>query len=554
MRSLPLRANYRMAASARSSLAVPLFMCLIFAAAANDASEKDDNAPKSPGCDNDFQLVKIRTWINGVEAKTIDGITGTFGSHVPTSAEKGLRLPVVFTNPLNCCSTSSELSGSAGLSVRGDCSFTTKANIAQQAGAKALLVINDNEELDKMVCSDADIGLNISMPVVMIPRAGGDIFNKSMISGFTVEILLYSPNRPVMDWSVILLWIMAVGTIVSASLWSEFTGSEVSNDRYNELSQKESSAETYRTKVRSDEVLDLTVKGALVFVLTASAFLLLLYFFMSSWFAWLLIILFCIGGIEGMHSCIISLTQRCINFGQRSLNLPVLGEVSLFSLGTFLFCVAFAVFWAVTRQSSYGWVGQDVLGMCLMITVLQVAQLPNIKVASALLCCAFAYDIFWVFLSPLIFHQSVMIAVARGDNSGGEAIPMLLRVPRVFDPWGGYDMIGFGDILFPGLLVAFARRFDKASKKDMWNGYFIWLAIGYGIGLLLTYLGLYLMNGHGQPALLYLVPCTLGVIILLALARGELRELWHCRIESYSSSSAGSSEPGDLVSKLEEGR
>lgn len=29
-------------------------------------------------------------------------------------------------------------------------------------------------------------------------------------------------------------------------------------------------------------------------------------------------------------------------------------------------------------------------------------------------------------------------------------------------------------------------------------------------GLFLTYLGLYLMDGHGQPALLYLVPCTLG--------------------------------------------
>ncbi|XLR23512.1 hypothetical protein HN51_069876 [Arachis hypogaea] len=30
------------------------------------------------------------------------------------------------------------------------------------------------------------------------------------------------------------------------------------------------------------------------------------------------------------------------------------------------------------------------------------------------------------------------------------------------------------------------------------------------LGLFLTYLGLYLMKGHGQPALLYLVPCTLG--------------------------------------------
>lgn len=39
-------------------------------------------------------------------------------------------------------------------------------------------------------------------------------------------------------------------------------------------------------------------------------------------------------------------------------------------------------------------------------------------------------------------------------------------------------------------------------------------------GLFLTYLGLCLMDGHGQPALLYLVPCTLGnKFLYLALGR-----------------------------------
>lgn len=32
----------------------------------------------------------------------------------------------------------------------------------------------------------------------------------------------------------------------------------------------------------------------------------------------------------------------------------------------------------------------------------------------------------------------------------------------------------------------------------------------FHVGLFLTYLALFLMDGHGQPALLYLVPCTLG--------------------------------------------
>lgn len=35
---------------------------------------------------------------------------------------------------------------------------------------------------------------------------------------------------------------------------------------------------------------------------------------------------------------------------------------------------------------------------------------------------------------------------------------MLLKIPRMFDPWGGYSIIGFGDILLPGLLIAFALR------------------------------------------------------------------------------------------------
>lgn len=61
-----------------------------------------------------------------------------------------------------------------------------------------------------------------------------------------------------------------------------------------------------------------------------------------------------------------------------------------------------------------------------------------------------------VFFPIVIFLP--FFKVARGDQSSGESIPMLLRVPRLADAWGGYNMIGFGDILFPGLLVSFAFR------------------------------------------------------------------------------------------------
>ncbi|GMI78686.1 ARABIDOPSIS THALIANA SIGNAL PEPTIDE PEPTIDASE-LIKE 3, SIGNAL PEPTIDE PEPTIDASE-LIKE 3 [Hibiscus trionum] len=525
-------------------LALPLLLlvALSFAVLATADGASQDDGPELPACNNPFKLVKVKSWIDGVEGEYLSGLTASFGASLPEEANESSKLPAVFTNPLNGCSnSSSKLSGSVALAVRGDCDFVTKAKVAQSGGAAALLVINDNEELFKMVCSENDTSLNISIPVVMIPKSAGDAIKKSMKEK-RVEFLLYAPNRPIVDLSVIVLWAMAVGTIVTASLWQELGTSENSDGRYNELSKESRNAGTDNDDEK--EILDISAKGAVVFVITASTFLLVLYFFMSAWFVWLLIVLFCIGGVQGMHNCIMTpITRKCRNCLQKTLNLPLFGDISVVSFVVALCCLIFAVVWAVKRRASYSWVGQDILGICLMITALQLARLPNIKVATVLLCCAFVYDIFWVFVSPLIFHESVMIAVARGDNSGGESIPMLLRVPRVFDPWGGYDMIGFGDILFPGLLVAFAFRYDKANKNRLANGYFLWLIIGYGFGLLLTYLALYLMNGHGQPALLYLVPCTLGVMVILGFVRGELKELWNYGPESPSTMTNLTAEP-----------
>ncbi|KAL3507174.1 hypothetical protein ACH5RR_032556 [Cinchona calisaya] len=511
-----------------------IFLFCSSGAEADDISRASTNSLNSISCNNPYRLVKVKSWVDGDEDKTLSGISAAFGSLLPTQPENGSKLPAVFSKPLNgCTSSSSKLSGSIVLAFRGDCDFTTKAEVAQDGGAAGLLIINDEEDLLEMGCSEKDTNLNITIPVVMISKSGGEALNKSISDGYRVELLLYSPNRPIVDFSVVFLWLMAVGTLVCASLWSEFTASEQTDERYNELSPKESSNDAKEEMEK--EIISINIKSAIIFVISASTFLVLLYFFMSTWFVWVLIVLFCIGAVEGMHSCIVSLIlSKCKNCGRKTVNLPLLGEVSILSLVILLICLGFAIFWAVNRKASYSWIGQDILGICLMITVLQLAQLPNLKVATVLLCCAFLYDIFWVFLSPYIFHDSVMIVVARGDKAGGESIPMLLRVPRFFDPWGGYDMIGFGDILFPGLLVSFAYRFDKAKKKTVRNGYFLWLAIGYGVGLLFTYLGLYLMDGHGQPALLYLVPCTLGLCVVLGLVRGELKELWSYDVDSTS--------------------
>ena len=47
----------------------------------------------------------------------------------------------------------------------------------------------------------------------------------------------------------------------------------------------------------------------------------------------------------------------------------------------------------------------------------------------------------------------------------------------------------------------------------------------YGVGLLVTFVALAIMV-RGQPALLYIVPITLGTTLLVGWVRGELRQLW----------------------------
>ncbi|XP_017225894.1 signal peptide peptidase-like 2 isoform X3 [Daucus carota subsp. sativus] len=506
----------------------------------------------SSACRTAAQEVIIRIWVNGTEGENIQGLGALFGGTLPVHEKEGIRLPAIIPQPVDCCSnlSSEQLSGSIAVCQRGVCDFSTKAEVAQSGGASGMLVINSEADgLPVMDCPHTKT-LNISIPSVVVTKSDGEVLSKALAGGSSVELLLYAPVRPVLDMSVLFLWFMAVGTVTCASLWKGLTVCDKIEGSYSQLSQKESS----ETDEDDEEVVEINVMSAVVFVITASTFLLLLYYFMSSWFVWLLIVLFCIGGIQGMHNCVVSLVlSKWRNLGKRKVNVPVFGNVSIFSLIVLVCCFAFTVFWAAHRKASYSWIGQDILGIFLIITVLQLAQLPNIKVATVLLCCAFLYDIFWVFLSPEIFGNSVMIAVAEGDNSGGESIPMLLRVPRFFDPFGGYNMIGFGDLVFPGLLVAFSLRYDNEKKKGLANGYFLWLIAGYGLGLLFTYLALYLMNGQGQPALLYLVPCTLGTIVILGWVRGELKDLWNYNVEDQSptnnSSGRSSTDKVDGVSE-----
>lgn len=504
-------------------------ICGVSLVFAGDIVHQDDIAPKRPGCDNNFVLVKVPTWIGDNEEEEFVGVGARFGPTLESKEKDATKSRVTLADPPDCCSTpKNKLTGEVILVHRGNCSFTAKAHVAQTAGASAILIINNQTELFKMVCEEDEPDVDIRIPAVMLPQDAGASLEENIQNKLNVSVQLYSPKRPLVDVAEVFLWLMAVGTILCASYWSAWSAREAAIEQDKIL--KDASDEYLNTESsRSSAVVDINTTSAVLFVVIASCFLVMLYKLMSYWFIEVLVVLFAIGGVEGLQTCLVALLScfRCFEHAAETfVKVPFLGAVSYLTLGVSPFCVVFAVVWAVKRRISLAWIGQDILGIALIITVIQIIRVPNLKVGTVLLCCAFMYDIFWVFVSKWWFHESVMIMVARGDKSGEDGIPMLLKIPRMFDPWGGYSIIGFGDIILPGLLVAFSLRYDWLSNKSLKAGYFLWVMIAYGLGLLITYIALNLMDGHGQPALLYIVPFTVGTLLTLGKHRGDLRHLW----------------------------
>ena len=193
----------------------------------------------------------------------------------------------------------------------------------------------------------------------------------------------------------------------------------------------------------------------------------------------------------------------------------------------------------------------------------------------------------------------MMVTVAKSLD-----IPIKLVFPR---PTGGpraMAMVGLGDIVLPGIMIGLALRFDlflhylrqqtptrarndegvvkTEMKKATWRPvsgrwadaqwiestktvaglkpsstvfakpYFRASLIGYVIGLVVTIIAMHL-SGHGQPALLYLVPGVLGSLLVTALWRKESKIMWEFTEAMEEEAETSLAQKGkELTGKVEE--
>lgn len=175
------------------------------------------------------------------------------------------------------------------------------------------------------------------------------------------------------------------------------------------------------------------------------------------------------------------------------------------------------------------WLLNNILGASFCVMGLKKIGTSSLATGAIMLSGLFFYDIFWVFGSKRVFGSNVMVTVAKGVEG-----PIKLMFPRSMNGCGNLDfsMLGLGDIVVPGIYIAFLAKWDavlmgqsKASSPVYLNA----CMVAYAFSLLTT-VGVMLVFNAAQPALLYIVPYVLLVSAALAVVRKEFVELHRFQI------------------------
>ncbi|CAL8104504.1 unnamed protein product [Calicophoron daubneyi] len=245
-------------------------------------------------------------------------------------------------------------------------------------------------------------------------------------------------------------------------------------------------------------------------------------------------------------------------------------QISLMRICVLPFALAFVIAWVVYRNDeNVGWPMQCMLGIFLVSFILSVSvPLPALKMLTFFFLAFIIYDVFFVFITPFFNqpsapqpvtetstltrpkrspHTSFMEAIATGSaGTSGESIPISYRLKLIQHGeeygcnYNEYTMLlGFGDAVFPGFLCAFTIFYDSLWRIPF-RRHFLASILGYFLGTYVTHVVSSFMK-VGQPALLYLCPCTLALVMIVAIVFGGKEgfcKLWNGQLPALDDPTA----------------
>lgn len=419
---------------------------------------------------------------------------------------------------------------------RRNCTFARRAKIVQDAEGHGIVVVSENGSVSPGGNATEYKEINITVSVIGNQSYNSLSATMQKYNKDKVSVILHAPavyNSWLID--AIVMWAIAV-IACGTGAWAQ---GKAYSELFSRTVASTSTGNAKKTKSTKKKEPEITLVHAVVFFAMSSVSILLMYYFYE-YMVYVIISVFCLASSIAMFDLIEEKFNKSPCFTRHRLpKVPFVtkSRIPFLSVVLFLICVAVSIFWVINRKASYAWILQDILGFMFCVHMIKQLRLPNFKITASILSLFFIYDVFYVFITPFLTknHESIMVNIATGSGgSSSEELPMLFKLPRL-GSYGyrdcvaviSYSMLGFGDIILPGLHVGFCAVWDCRISTNTVRShtYYIAAMIGYSLGLVLTYISMLLM-ATGQPALLYLTPCCLISTLLVALKRKELPAIW----------------------------
>jgi len=304
------------------------------------------------------------------------------------------------------------------------------------------------------------------------------------------------------DWSVIILLILVILVLIVATIAPVPVSLETDRERKSR---------------REENRADVTSSMVIFFVIGASTILVLAFFYPNA-FNVVFTICLCITGtfMIGVYlfQIIQMTTKKCPQFRTAILRKIFYKEMTIAEVSGYVLAFLLMVSWLYTKN----WVLNNIIAIFFVQCIIRTTRVRSLFVSTLLLSILFVYDIFWVFFSAPIFGANVMVTVATKLD-----LPIKILMPH-FKPMPSSQcmIIGLGDLVVPGLVIAFAYKVSIKLKAYI---YYISTLIAYIIALVICEIMVYIFE-QAQPALLYISPLVLFAFYIIGILRNELRILW----------------------------
>lgn len=194
----------------------------------------------------------------------------------------------------------------------------------------------------------------------------------------------------------------------------------------------------------------------------------------------------------------------------KSFEIPYVGSVTI----SYIVCLACGLFIHLIWLRSKNWFIGNIIAIAISIITIRIFKFTSFKFMSAMYALSFVYEYLWVYHKSNYYNENYKLT-----NGTPHEFPVKIVCPELISsPFSACNYLPIADIIIPGLLLMYARKFEE--EKNSKNYYKYGLG-ALGAGLVIN-LFVYYEMVLPTPSFLFTGPLIIITLMVNAYIHNEI--------------------------------